>query len=125
MAEPAPLDLLPELAAQRAMLTKYIENVSGKKRISLASLTAVVSMAETIARTAVRIVDARNKTAMTNAEIAFILGGMKQVLEKYVPDPDQRRAFINDLRQFLPGQLVAGDEGERADALPVGAEETG
>lgn len=103
MADGQPLDLLPELAAQRAMMTRYVEAVTAKKRVSLQNLLTVVNIAETIAKTAVRIVDARNKTALTNAEINFVLGGMKQVLEKYVPDPDQRRAFINDIRRFLPG----------------------
>jgi len=116
LTDEQPLDLLPELAMQRAMLTRYVEIVGGRKRVSMAQLTTIVAMSETIVKTAVRIIEARNKTALTGAEVTFILSGMRQVLEKYVPDPDQQRAFIDDLRQFVPGFVETPGETESTDA---------
>lgn len=111
-----PLDLLPELALQRAMLAEYIDVVEEKSEekghASLEQLDNMVVIAERIAKTATQIANTRAKEAFTNAEIDFIREGLKSGLVKYV-DPNKQRAFVDHIRKFLPGWSGDGaDDGE-------------
>ena len=103
MADGEPFELLSEFNAQRAMFTAFIEKVTSGRRVTFVQMETVIHLGQTVINSASKIIEARNKTAFTNAEVEFMQAGMKQILEKYVPDPDQRRAFIDDLRHFLPG----------------------
>jgi histone H3/H4 len=106
--EDKPLDLLPELAVQRAVLASYIEKVSNKIKVEIGDFKAVSSLAEDVVRTAATIAKVRNDTALTIAEIKFIQIGMMRLLEKYVTDPNRRRDFIAELRALVPGRDDAG-----------------
>lgn len=108
--EPEPFDLLPELYVQRTMLQSYLRTIGKKETFVLAEVEAVIDMAETVAKTAAKIMDTRNKTALTSAEIQFVWGGMKEMLEKYVPDVGRRKAFIEEVRAYVIGRLDAGGE---------------
>jgi len=105
-ADTSPLDLLPELAAQRALLSNFIETVSEQATVKKADLETISMLANDVVRTTATIVKARNDTALTLAEVKFIQAGMIRLMEKYVPDPDQRRAFVAEIRALIPG----GDE---------------
>ena len=113
-ADGNPLDLLPELAVSRALLAQYIETLSNKRRVTKADVQNVSMLANDVVRTASQITKLRNDTAMTFTEIKFIQAGMIRLLEKYVTDPDQRRSFVAELRQLVPGPDDAADS-ERAD----------
>lgn len=119
--ETAPLDLLPELAVQRAVLAQQIDNVSGS-RMTLDELKSISFLAEDVVRTAAAIAKVRNDTALTAAEIKFIQLGMMRLIEKYVTDPNRRRNFIEELRGLVPGGDDAG--GDKPAAIPVLAETT-
>ncbi|MBI5942884.1 MAG: hypothetical protein HY864_00830 [Chloroflexi bacterium] len=106
--EPAPLDLLPELAVQRALLAQHIEKVSFKAKVSIDELKSISVLAEDVVRTAATIAKVRNDTALTVAEIKFIQLGMMRLIEKYVTDPNRRRNFIEELRGLVPGGDDAG-----------------
>lgn len=101
-ADTNPLDLLPELAAQRALLSSFIETTSAKGEAKKADLETISMLANDVVKTAATIVKARNDTALTIAEIKYIQAGMIRLMEKYVPDPDQRRAFVTELRDLIP-----------------------
>lgn len=108
--EEAPLDLLPELAVQRAVLAQHIEKVSNKTKVEVGDLNAISRLTEDVVRTAATIAKVRNETALTIAEIKFIQSGMMRLMEKYVTDPNRRRDFIAELRALIPGRDDAGEE---------------
>lgn len=106
--EEAPLDLLPELAVQRAVLAQHIEKVSNKIKVEIGDLNAISRLTEDVVRTAATIAKVRNETALTIAEVKFIQVGMMRLLEKYVTDPNRRRDFIAELRTLVPNGHDAG-----------------
>lgn len=118
-ADDNPLDLLPELATQRALLSSYIENVSQKQTVKKADLETISMLSGDVVRTATAIVKARNDTAVTLAEVKFIQAGMIRLMEKYVPNPDDRRAFIADLRRLIPGRNDADSDADQPASLPA------
>lgn len=123
-----PLDLVPELQVQRAMLAEYIEQISSEPEITLDEIKGALTLAGDVVRTGALIAKARNEGALTRTEILFILAGMRSILEKYVPDPEQRHAFIDELRALVPGWSGAiqpgADPGDAAE-LTAGAGEAG
>jgi len=121
--EPAPLDLLPELAVQRAVLAQHIDRVSNRGQPTLNDLKSISMLTEDVVRTAATIAKVRNDTALTVAEIKFIQLGMMRLVEKYVPDPNRRRNFIEELRGLVPGGDAASSADEPA-AIPILAETT-
>ena len=121
-ADDKPLDLLPELAVSRAMLEAYGEKVSNKKSVSAGDVKNVNGLALDVVRIASTIAKVRNDEALTIAELMFIKKGMMMLMEKYVPDSDERRNFIADLSALIP-ERVATQEGELAE-LSIGAGET-
>jgi hypothetical protein len=122
--EEKPFDLLPELAVQRAVLSQHIEAISQKSnKPSIDELKSISVLAEDVVRTAATIAKVRNDTAMTVAEIKFIQAGMMRLIEKYVPDPNRRRNFIEELRGLVPGRDDASGTSEPA-AVPLLAETT-
>lgn len=117
-----PLDLLPELRVQRAILAERINQISGGRQPTGDELRSVNLIADGVVKTAATIVKMRNDTALTVAEVKFIQIGMMRLLEKYVTDPDRRRDFIAELRSLIPGR--DGTSGEQPDSIPVIAETT-
>ena len=103
-ADTKPLDLLPELAIQRGVLAGYMEEISGKKKLSASAALALNDLVNDVVKTATTITKVRNDTALTIAEIKFIQKGMMMLMEKYVPDPARRRLFIADLSALIPEQ---------------------
>ncbi len=121
--ETAPLDLLPELSVQRAILAQHIETISQKtNKPSIDQLKSISVLAEDVVRTAATIAKVRNDTALTIAEIKFIQQGMMRLIEKYVTDPNRRRDFIEELRGLVPGRDDAASE--QPAAVPALAETT-
>ena len=114
-----PLDLLPELYVQRSLLAHYIETVSKTDKPTIKDLKQVSLLAEDVVKTAATIAKVRNETALTIAEIRFIQNSMLKLMEKYVPDPNERRSFIEDIRGLLPSNTDAQDTDQ---ALPTGTE---
>jgi hypothetical protein len=112
-----PLDLLPELAVQRTLLATYIEHIGNKKRPSVLALGNISALANDVVKTATAIIKSRNETALTAAEVTFILTGIRNLLEKYVPDPDARRSFIAELRGLVPGRT--DDEAPEPADIPA------
>jgi len=120
--DPTPLDLMSELAVQKAVLEQYIEIVSSKKRLKLTELQSLSDLTQDVVKTGTMIAKMHNDAALTATEIKFIQIGMTKLLEKYVPDPDKRRSFIEELRRFLPQRDDAHDAGSEFAIVSVGTE---
>jgi len=97
-----PLDMVPDLLVQRAMTQTYLEAVTARKNPKLSELMNASSLAQDAVKSAAIIAQTRQKQALTLAEIKFIQKGMMMLMEKYVPDPEQRRNFIADLTALIP-----------------------
>ena len=119
ISDQKPLDLLPELAIQRALLADYAESVSGKRVITAAAAKNLSDLVNDVVKTATTITKVRTDTAFTIAEFKFIQKGMALILEKYVPDPDRRRNFIEDLSALIPERYA--NEADEPAELPAGA----
>jgi hypothetical protein len=117
MNDDKPMDLLPELAVQRALLAQYIERVSSGHVIVKKDFENISNLADDVVKTTATIAKVRNETALTIAEIKFIQNGMLRLMEKYVPDTERRRNFIEELRGLLPD----GNDANGEEALSVGA----
>lgn len=115
--EAAPLDLMQELAVQRAVLSHYVDAVSSKPKQEPEELRMIGALAEDVVKTAASISRMRNDTALTIAEIKFLQQGMMRLIEKYVPDVDKRRSFIEELSRIVPG----GDDAraDEPETVPV------
>ena len=120
--EEIPLDLLPELAVQRTLLSQHIEKISGKSNPTLADLKNISALAEDVVKTAATVAKMRNDTALTIAEVRFLQIGLTRLLEKYVTDPNKRRDFISDLRKLIPERIDA--DGGEPESVPAFAEAT-
>lgn len=97
-----PLDLLPELAVQRTLLKDYIARFGDGVAITGKDLHILSMLTNDVVSTATKIVKARNDTALTVAEVKYLQIGIATLLDEFIPDTDQRRAFIARLIEFIP-----------------------
>lgn len=97
-----PLDMVPDLLVQRAMTQTYLTAVTARSKPKLNELMNASALAQDAVKSAAIIAQTRQKQALTLAEIKFIQKGMMMLMEKYVPDPEQRRNFIADLTALIP-----------------------
>lgn len=118
--DPKPLDAVTDLNVQRTMLEEYIAQASSRKKLRMTDLMNAADMAKDAVKSAAIIAQTRQKHAFTLAELKFLQKGMMVLMEKYVPDPDQRRNFIADLIALIP-ETDGAEESEPA-ILPAGAE---
>jgi hypothetical protein len=117
--EENPLDILPELQFQRALLKNYLVTHNGK--LDLDKTIALSRLIVDVAKTAALIIKGRNETALTIAEVKYIQARMIDMMEIYVPDPDKRRQYIADLIALIPtGTSSSGSEAELV-IIPAGA----
>lgn len=116
-----PLDMIADLNVQRTMLDEYVAQTTGRKKIRLSDLRNAADMAKDTVKSAAIIAQTRQKNALTLAELRFIQKGMMMLLEKYVPDPDQRRNFIADLTALIPEPVEP--ETDEPVELPASTEE--
>jgi hypothetical protein len=106
----APLDCMAELRLQQAGLAEYVSSLSETKLRPI-DIARICEWSQSIVRTAQRIVRMRNDTALTVAEVQFLQAGMASLINEFVPDPDQRRAFVTRLRSLVPRRDGADDGG--------------
>jgi hypothetical protein len=120
-ADTAPLDLLPELATQRAVLEQYLEIINAKTKLTAGALANVNALTTDVVNTAVKIAKMRNDEALTANEIRFFQAAVLRLLEKYVPDTNTRRNFIRELTGIIPQRIDA--RRDEPASLPAGAGE--
>lgn len=108
-----PLDMIADLNVQRALLEEYLSQLTNRKKVKLNELINASGLAQDVVKSAATITQTRQKTALTIAEVRFIKQGMLLLLERYVPNPDDRRNFIADLSALIP------DRDDAASAEPA------
>lgn len=109
LADPAPGDLTAELALLRALLQDFLSRSDGDS-LDLDHVTHILNLIDAIARLVERISRILNSTALTAAEVAFLQARLADLINKYVPDPEARIAFVEELESSLQNapQLVSG-----------------
>ena len=96
-----PLDMVTDLMVQRTMLNPYIDDLSSKTKVKPAELIHGNPAQDAVkARRSLHRPD--KSKPLTLVEIKFFSRGMLKLLEKYVPNPDERRDFIADLNALIP-----------------------
>jgi len=113
--DPRPGDLSAELALMRALLQDYLSRFPDGVKLPVQEIERIMSMVETVSRLVERIARILNTTALTAAEVQLLQARIVDLLVKYVDDPAQRLAFLDD--------LAAAFNGDRRDARPVVAGE--
>ena len=96
--DPAPANLMGELAVQRAFLQDFLGKLSGTDRIDAKTTNHVFDMTEAIGRLVERITRMLNQTAVTQMEIAFLQATITNLIVKYIDDPNKRLEFVAELR---------------------------
>lgn len=94
--EADPLELVSEMALLRALLAEYVSrfdgvNPNGRDIVLLADL------AERVGKFSERINKMRNESALTGAEMAYLAARVADIVVRYIDDPDEQRAFVQDL----------------------------
>jgi len=110
--DPNPLDLLPELAVQRTLLAEFIGRFEGGITMSARDMRVINDMANDVVNTATKMVNARNQTALTVAEVKYLQVGIMHLIDEFIPDTDQRRAFVSRLLGIIP-QTALPDGADR------------
>ena len=100
-----PTDILPELAAQRAVFAVFVSRFEEGYKLSAGEIDNIIRWSETIGRMAERVVKMRNETMLTVAETLFLQAEIIKLLDEYLPDPDKRGAFIAALNALIPGRV--------------------
>ena len=98
LEDPAPANLMGELAVQRAFLQDFLEKLYGDDKIDVKTTNHVFDMTEAISRLVERIARMLNQTAVTQMEITFLQATITNLIVKYIDDPDKRIDFVAELR---------------------------
>ena len=95
--DPAPANLMGELAIQRAFLQSFLDRIT-EQPIDEKTTNHVFDMTEAIGRLVERITKMLNQTAITQMEITFLQATIANLIIKYIDDPDKRIDFVAELR---------------------------
>lgn len=98
-----PLDLLPELDAQRMLFAEYLSRFQHGSPTAF-DIQSMQGWLNDIGRQVERIVKMKNETALTNAEVQFLAMRVMELIGKYV-DPDKQRAFVEEFTASIPARL--------------------
>lgn len=99
-----PLDLLPELEAQRMLFADYLGRFQHGGSPTQFDISAMQSWLNDIGRQVERIVRMKNETALTQAEVQFLMARVMELIGKYV-DPDKQPAFVAEFAASIPARL--------------------
>ena len=108
--DPAPSELGSELALMRALLQDYLERYADGVKMPAAEIERVFGMIETITKLVERATKILNTTALTQAEVMLMQTKIVDLLIKYVPNPDDRIKFVDELQQSIG---AAGGDSQR------------
>jgi len=97
-----PLDLLPELEIQRALLGEYLERFKVAPSMTAFDIDYLMGWSAEIGKSVERIVKMKNDTALTKAEVQFLAARVVELVGKYIVDPDKQQAFITELFAGVP-----------------------
>ena len=116
MNDPAPANLMGELAVQRAFLQDFLGKLTDQP-IDVKTTNHVFDMTEAIGRLVERITRMLNQTAVTQMEIAFLQATITNLIVKYIDDPNKRLEFVAELRTAFGSD----SQSSRAPAITASA----
>ncbi len=99
---PDPFGITTELAVARGLLRHKLDAVECAQSVTSADLASLWRLIDTVSVLIDRMTRAHDRTAFTKTELKFITEGMQSLLDEFVPDPQQRRAFLARLRALVP-----------------------
>lgn len=100
------LELADELQMQRGLIAEYLTRYRDGFPMQEQNIGTIISWFNSIGIMVERIMKIRNETALTIAEVAYLKSRTKDLVEKYIDDPEKRREFVRELFQVSePVQL--------------------
>jgi len=114
--DPAPANLMGELAVQRAFLQDFLGKLTDQP-IDAKTTNHVFDMTEAIGRLVERITRMLNQTAVTQMEIVFLQATITNLIVKYIDDPNKRLEFVAELRSAFGSDR----QSSRAPAITASA----
>ncbi len=114
LADPRPGDLTAELALMRALLADYLSRFPDGTPLPALEIERIFELVEAVSRLVERIARIMNQTALTAAEVKLLQARIVDLLVKYVADPAQRLAFLDEL-----AATVGASEGHEAATYTI------
>lgn len=118
LSDPAPANLMPELAIQRAFLEEFLDKVT-EGPVTAKTTDHIFAMTESISRLVERITRMLNQTAITQMDIHYLQTILTNLVIKYIDDPNKRVEFVAELRDAFG----ADRQTDRTSALTVSTEQ--
>ena len=119
LSDPAPANLMPELAIQRAFLEEFLDKVT-EGPVSAKTTDHIFAMTESISRLVERITRMLNQTAITQMDIHYLQTILTDLILKYIDDPSKRIEFLAELRSAFGSDRRS----DRTAALAAPAEQS-
>ena len=94
--DPDPLNVLPELATMRALLTDYLERVQKEGATESFEVGTARSLVSEVTQIVKRIEDSRAANAVSRADFYRVITEMGRVVDLRVEDPDVRTQIHDD-----------------------------
>lgn len=101
LADPEPGNLTSELALTRALLQDYLDRFPDDIPLSMDDITHILGMIESVSKLVERISRILNSTALTQAEVQFLLARFTDLMVTYIDDPGKRERFMGELRKSI------------------------
>lgn len=110
-----PFDLTEELALARGLLEDFLSKI--EYPMTDAQRGAVMMLIDRIGKTVERVNRIKNDSALTAAEITYLATRAADVVARYIDDPTEQKAFIQDLFGGLAGSnpAIPGSLAEQED----------
>lgn len=94
--EADPLDLTNELALTRALLAEYLSRFDTAPLGGI-DISIMSDLIDRINKTVATIVKIKNDSALTAAEVIYLATRCAEIVKRYIHDPTDQQAFIQDL----------------------------
>lgn len=96
--DPAPANLMAELATQRALLQMYMSRFDDSAvRMTADDISRLFEWMESISKLVERIAKLMSGATLTHADIAALQTRMMVLLPEYIPDAERRTDFLRQL----------------------------
>ena len=69
------------------------------------ALGVVLDYSKAVVETVGRIVGMMNQTAITKAEVIYILSTLREIINEFIPDPEKQAAMVNRIMERMPGLM--------------------
>jgi hypothetical protein len=103
LGDPAPDDLSHELALTRALLQDYLDRFMEGTPMTADESKYALEMIDAVSKLVERISRIQNATALTQAEVRYLVVRMADLLREYIDDPDRRAEFMGKLTAAIGG----------------------